>query len=484
MIRNLTAGLVLATLGILAACSSSVDVVAPADASAPIPDAGATLDSAVNTPVSCSTPLASPECATTKPAPKSKAEIDKFVVSSAIPIRCGSGKNSVWDVRPLVELYGSNRMFMVGEVHGTNEIGIVSSVILKELASRKLVTVLGFELPMDYETQLQRYVNTGEGIGSRFVRGVAQNMFGAILTRTAHELADKGLHLRISAVDFPSRPDVAEEAIREVAEKLTTQKTVVLDTLPHVVGDPTKDEFPKANAYFELITSKKAEICAELAESDCDRLVAMTHALWTSILAFDDSVAQTPEWFARREEVIYYNMHAKMADSADRMFLHMGAAHTNKFAGSAGSRMAREYPGTKGKVFSVAPAYSDGSNIWYGGRRVPLTAEPKAITSPFTQVPADPVFVSVTRTGADCTQNPLTNVPEASVNRGGTMGETYDGYIYYGAVTPEDDPSVTVLSPDDDILGSSLLAHLKRIERRAQALQTMRGLEGIAPRPF
>ncbi len=487
MKRGFSAGLVASTLGLLAACSSTDQPMlsdgADAATTPQAADGGIDGDATTTTrPTQCSAPLVSPTCATTTPAKTADADVAKFVVDSAVPIRCGNEDNAVWDVRPLVELYGSNKMFMVGEVHGTNEIGIVSSVLLKELASMKLVTVLGFELPMDFEPVLQRYVDTGQGAGARFVSGMARNMFGALLTKTARHLAEKGVQLRVAAVDFPRLPDIAEAAIREVAAKLTTQKGTVLETLPHIVGQPTSADFPAANAYFDLVVGKKTEICAELSAPDCDRLVAMTHALWTTTLSFDDNVAQTPEWFARREEVIYYNMHVKMAAPTDRMFLHMGAAHTNKHSGSAGSRMAKEFEGTKGQVFSVAPAYGDGSVISYGGRRVDLTGEPQALVGPLTQAPSHPLFISTTRPSASCAKNPLADLDETSIRGGGTMGQLYDGYIHYGKVTSEREPSDTTLSPDDDVLGSALIAFRARIERRARAAAVRTTPGRLAPR--
>lgn len=477
---SLVAFLFASLAGVIAACSSAdaqapIDPPAVADAG-PAGDAAPAVDSGSTArPTACSEPLVDPKCSSTTPAPTSEAEVSKFVKDNGVPLRCGSGKDVVWDLRPLVQLYGDQKMFMVGEVHGSNEIGIMSSLLLEELATKKLVNVLAYELPMDFEAPLQNYVETGkDALAEHFVNRGARNMFGAILTKTARDLFTKGIKLKVGAVDIPTSPEIAEQAIREVAAKLTTQKDTVLATLPSVQGEPTTADFANANAYFDLVTGKKTEICAELSAADCDRLVAMTHALWASTLQYDEVTGQGQQWFARREEVIYYNMHAKMPAATDRMFLHMGAHHTNKHVGSAGSRMAKEWPGTKGQVFSIAPAYGDGSVIFYG-QDMDLPGEPQSLVAPLTQVPPHPVFVSVTRPSAACVQNPLEDETDGSLGEG-TLGQLYDGYIHYGKLTSERRPTDATISRDDDVLGKSLAAFRARVERRERAAFAAGGL--------
>jgi hypothetical protein len=256
-------------------------------------------------------------------------------------------------------------------------------------------------------------------------------------------------------------------AIQEVAAKLTTQKATVLSTLPTSFAQPpTSDDVTKVNAYFDLVTGKETEICAELSAADCDRLDAMTHALWASALSYDRA-GDAGEWFARREVVIYYNLRSKMTAPGDRMFLHMGAFHTNKHLASAGSRMAHEHAGTKDQVFSVAPAYGDGSVIWYG-EEVDMPGEPATIVSALSDAPANPFFVPTNRPSPSCVGNPLGREPEESVGTGGLRGELYDGYIHYGRLTSERKPTQATLSPGD-VIGGSLQDFRARIEARERA---------------
>ena len=87
-----------------------------APVTAPTKDAGVP-ETAAPEPKACSEPLAAPQCPTTKPAPTTLADVTAFVKDSAVPLRCdGEGDKPVWDLRPLVDLYGSSKMFMIGEV--------------------------------------------------------------------------------------------------------------------------------------------------------------------------------------------------------------------------------------------------------------------------------------------------------------------------------------------------------------------------------
>lgn len=426
---------------------------------------------------SCSAPLESLSCDSLEPAPTKSSDISAFVKDSAIPIRCGEDDNARWDVQPLVDLYGDNKMFMVGEVHGTNEIGIVSSLLLEQLATNKKVNVVGFELSMDYQNSLQRYIDTGnDEAGEYIVEELAPNMFASILTRTARELVKKGIPIRIAPVDFPTTTQTPIAAIKQIAAKLTTQKSTVLDDLPTWTGTTASSaDEAAAGAYFDKIMASEDAICAELSDADCDRLDAMTHALWV-VTTMGSSLGEDL-WFQRREVVIYYNMRMAMPEASDRMFLHMGAFHTNKSDTSAGSRMTHEYALTKGKVFSVAPAFGDGSVIEYSGEQ-DVPADPPTLIKALTNNPANPLFVSTTRPSKTCEENPF-GLEYLDVSSG-TRAETYDGYIHYGKLTPETKPNQTKYDRDIAIatsgkkkatseLAAGALAHLGRVQAKERA---------------
>lgn len=470
----------LVAIGSASACTVTVEpsqsAVSDAAVDAPVVNTDAASD-ASTTPETCPAPPAIPACEKTTPAPKAKADIASFIQASAVPIRCSAAANDkLWDLRHLVTLYGAQKMFMVGEVHGSNEIGIVSSRLLEELGSKKLVNVLGYEFPMDAEESFQNYIDTGsDPFVDEYIGQMPPNMFAAILTETAKGLKKRGLPIRLAAVDIPYQPDYPVSELAKIGNKLTTQKNLVLGTLPSPNNPPTVTDFQQVNTYFDSVMAKKTEVCAELSAADCDRFFAYLHALWAATMAYDENEAQSELWFARREEVIYYNMHDKMRDPADRMFLHMGAFHTNKHAMSAGSRMAHEYALTKGQVFSVGPAYGDGSVIHYGqDQKIP--GEPRTVMNALTHTPPHPLFVPLNQPSDTCVQNPLGLEADEGVAGEALRGELYDGYLHYGKLTSEAHPKDATLSsksggPNAASVSPRVLAlqsFRERVERREE----------------
>jgi len=480
------AGLVLSLTGVVVACGEVSEEAQPdPGVVVPTPDPpqkNPPVETEPPPPV-CGAAAAVPTCGSTKSAPTSSTAISKFVKDASVPIRCGTSEKSTWDLRPLIEQYGDKKIFMMGEVHGTNEIGIVSSLVFDELLKKNLVNVVAFEMPMDVEASYQRWVDTGkDATADNLIKHLAPNFFGTLLPKSAREAVVKGAKIKVGAVDIPQNPQIAIYAIQEVAQKLSTQKSTVLSTLPtSVTGQGSPEEETQVSAYFDHIMAKKTEICTELSEADCDRLNAMTHALWAATTTYSNGPgsADSELWFARREEVIYYNMKTKIAGPSDRMFLHMGAAHTNKHTFSAGSRMSKEYTLTKGLVFSVAPAWGDGSVIWYG-QNMPLPGDPTTIISALSDAPPHPMFLSMTRPTNNCEENPVGLELEGRVghDNDGTRAQLYDGYIHYGKLTSERSPSSTALTRDGSAAGSNgaveksiegLISFRKRIEAKEQS---------------
>ncbi len=458
--RTISFAAIAATIaGAILAC------VAPdTQASAPLDslDAAAEAETDAGAGNACSAPVVDPACSALKPAPKSAEATIEFIRQNAMPLRCArADQEPMWDLRPLVDLFGANKIFMLGEAHGSNELGIVSSLVFRELASKGLVNVLAFELSMDFDEYLQHYLEKGE---DQVIEGLfdlkAKNFYGSLLTKVARELAAKGTPLRIHAVDAPYSPESSVAALKEIANKLTTQKNRVLATLPKAADPPTADDLTKADAYFDEITAHETEICAELSVTDCERLDAMTHALWVSTYLSEET---RPDVFAeRREEVIYYNVRTKLTAPADRMFLHMGSNHTNKYRASVGKRMSDDYELTKGKVFSVAPAFGNGSVVYYGAE-MPLEGRPTTIVAALGDQPAHPAFISTTRPSAACEENPFGAEMEELLGTPGRRFEVYDGYIHYGKLTSEKKPEKTGLSRTRDVAGRAAEA-MDRVE--------------------
>lgn len=473
------------------ACSGAVSEAPrsndPSDAGIPVVERDAQMPTDVDVlPSACSAEKAIRQCAALGPSPKSAEDISAFLTADAVPLRCTSRNQApVWDLRPLVERFGENKIFMLGEVHGSNEIGIVSSLVFESLAEKDLVDVLGVELPMDYEAPLQRYVDTGEDrTADRIFEVLAPNMFGAVLPQAARRVAKAGHPVRLAAVDIPTSPAAAVTEIEALAAKLGTQKSTVLSTLPHAPSKPGPKDFEDANAYFDLVTSKQADICGELSSQDCERFEGMVHALWASTLVFDPNEAESEKWFARREVSIYSNLKVAMRDPNRRMYLHMGAFHTNKLSASAGSRMAHEFANTKDRVFSVGPAYGNGSVVYYG-QNVALKAEPRTLTKALEDAPRDPLLVSTVNPSKACEQNPLGQEVEDRVIGGGMRQDVFDAYLHYGALTSERRPEETTLSRESQVIGRTFAAYRARIDRneaRVFEIRAARAARAAKPR--
>ncbi len=452
-----TFGAVFASCASVWACGASSDgsegaavdanyVRAPSPSSTEVHSDSPTAEMNTARSLACSTPAAAPMCFRIRAAPTNVAAVDGFLQEIAVPLRCDGGPRPDWEVSSLVDRFGSQKVFMLGELHGSNEIGIVSAVLMKALASAKRVNVVAIEMPMDYTESFQRYVDTGtDALTESLFEQQAENSFGTTLPKMARELHREGVSIRLAGVDIPTDPSLAVRAIQEIATKLSTQKAAVLATLPaDLTLPPSAEDLGKVNTYFEHIASSKGKICAELSATDCDRLDAMVHALWAAFGIYDMDT-DSELWFARREVVIYYNLRSQM-NEGDRMYAHMGAFHTNKHEASAGSRMAHEYGKTRDQVFSVGPAIGEGSVVWYG-KDVALEGEPKTLVRALSSAPAHPVFVSTTRPNALCEANPLGAELDPQVTGSGARNELYDGYIHYGKLTSEIRPRDTTFAP-------------------------------------
>ncbi len=424
---------------ILVGCESESPPPVPATAA---PPAGEPEPGAKPPVTECGTKVPAPRCSALTAAPRDPAKVSSFVTESAIPLRCDvAGSDAAWNVQPLVELFADNKVFMMGEVHGQNEIGIVSAVVFETLAAKNLVNVLALEVPMDLEPDFQRYVDTGRDLTVAKVASQVPNMFVVTLLKAARALKQKGISVRVVGVDIPEDPQFAAREIKAIAAKLTTQRAAVLDTLPSTFGTPSS--IADIDAYFDAVTAKKDSICSELSPADCDRLIAMTNALWCSV---HGRSRKDDLRYGRREEAIYSNIKTAITSDA-RMYLHMGSEHTTKRGtvapgrAGAGARLSNENEATRGKVIAIGPAWSPGSTVFYAGAETEASATDFSVTTAFPAPPAQPMFVSTLAPSARCEANPI----GAEVTEDGPRGEVFDGYIHYGKLTPENRPGDTVL---------------------------------------
>lgn len=406
----------------------------------------------------CYDELNNESCGNLAPAPTSSAAINSFIQQNAYPLKCDKGT----DLSAISQLFGKdNQVFMMGEVHGTNEIGIMSEALFEYLVKNNGVNTLAFEGPMDFQESFQNYVETGikDTTFRQFSYYFAENMFINILTEKARELHSQGYPIQIALVDFSYGTETPIKKIKEVAQKLSTYKNMVLTNIPDEKGpfdEPNETYANQTIAYTDTILDKINDICSELNDADCDKLTNMTHALWVAV-AIIDMYNVYDEWFARREFVIYYNLRSYIKDASSKTYMHMGAFHTNKWDSSAGSRLAQEYEVTRNKVISLTAAWGDGSEIFYQ-YEMEIPAEPEVINDALKTEPNGPYFISSTLAGIECTENPLSDMILDKSEFYGTMSQLYDGAIYFRQLTPESRPDDSTLTLNKDLaLGKRIL---------------------------
>lgn len=423
--------------------------------------------------------LATPACpylvservclAVTNP-PADESGIQDYIRKIALPLQCDLNGKTVWGLTPLAERFSDMRVFMLGEIHGSNEIGIVSSLIFEALVKSSRVNVVAIEHPVDLEGAIQQYVDTGSDDTFNDVFGsAAANQFSVLLPRTARKLVQQGTPIRVVALDIPYDPSVALKAVRALSMKLPAQRANVVDTLPASLSSPpTEEQLNQIDTFFNTMSSQKSSLCTEFSAADCDAFFAWTHALWASAYAGDWDQARTDLWVARREEFLYYNLRRGVLGANDKMFAHMGSFHTNKYSRSAGSRLTHEFAPTKDLVFSTAPAYEDGSVVWYG-KDISLPADPPAIANAFAGSHPFPSYVPASEANRECVANPLGRETDLSVAGAGTRADLYDGYIFYGKLTPETQPKTTNLKRDEASLSVRYAEFRERIVQKERS---------------
>ncbi len=382
------------------------------------------------------------ECAGVGPAPTAPDEVAAHISDSARPLLC---EEDLVDLRAIDALFSGKSVFMMGEVHGSNEIGTLSARLFEQLVVESGVRTVAFEMPMDFQTAFQSYIDTGSDWEvEQILTYSADNMFINTLTSKAREMVDRGFPITIALIDAPYGTAVPIAAIQNAAQGLVTYRSLVLDSLPAPMAAaeyPTAQYVDEVIAYTDAVLADIGAICSELDARDCDTVTNMAHAMWTAVSMFDSMVDQEL-WFAVREEVIYYNLRQQLPDAGTKLYLHMGAFHTNKLEMSAGSRLAQEYDVTRGNVVSVAAAWGAGSQIWYQ-QVVTLEPSPPVVAQSLQGVAFNLHFVSTTLPGVDCMENPLRAAYDDTFFA--PMGELYDGYFHIRQLTPETRPDDIIL---------------------------------------
>ncbi len=410
----------------------------------------------------------SAECTSLREAPTESHEISNFIQDVALALRSGD-KEMNWNFQPLIEAFGSHKVFMFGEAHGSNEFGIVSARLLESLVKSQRINVIALEAPMDYAKEMQHYVDTGEGDPAKFymefrIGEIPQNSFWVILPRMARQLTLQGFRLRIHPTDNPFRTEPALKEIKSLAAQMTPAHSAFLLGIlppPTTATSATPEDGKKADDFYNQVHAQKAQLCADLIQTQCDRLLAQTSAIWVSTKSMLVRGLDA-EWVRRREELTYANVRALMTKPEDRLYMHVGAFHTNKLPRTIrglktiSGMLENDFPLTRGQVFTLAPAFGAGSVSATNWSTFPpkdftwKSGMPTPIVKALSETPSHPLFISAVQPSSECQTNPLkTMIDKITAKEFATeekpLGEMYDGFIHFGRLTSDRRPGDTKL---------------------------------------
>ena len=398
-------------------------------------------------------------CESTTEPPTINADITVFVENNAIPLKCEVDSEMVWDFEVMMKEYQDKNVFMLGEVHGSNEIGMLSSELFEIMVREAGVNVLVMEIGMDATGPLNEFVRTGDDSSGTPINEYgfdmySDNMFRKILPRKAHELYLQGIEIYVVGIDTPQNLAWVNEQIEAIAELITdeTVKALILDELP----EPREPRsygmmglesayVDRAEDYHEHIVDNQDAICAKLDEANCEQLEFLAFTLYIGAVFVSEEFMMATmtgnmgpeimEQMEQRERVIYTNYQLALNTEDVRVYAHMGAAHASKEGWTVARRLNEEYPMTIDRVFTTASSYGPGSEIFYGFSTQTLPPEPMTVSNALKLRDIDRYFISTNNPGFDCQQNPYLDVPVPQM--GGTYGNSWDAFVWYKELTPE-----------------------------------------------
>jgi hypothetical protein len=387
-----------------------------------------------------------PVCSTTEPAPTGTDEIRQFVVDNSIPLRCLDGETEVWEFDVYLDEMDVENVFMMGEIHGSVEIGEASADLLEVMTAEGLVDTLAIEIAMDATDAMNEYVTTGAGplVDYYGLTSWPAHLMWRVLPQRARQMSLDGTTLRMVGVDTPWRLAWVNEQIEAIAATLSpTSAALLTDTLPAPMEYGVWLEEPyvtECETYRDHVLDNLATICTELTADECERLEFMARGLWlgafpNSMLMYTAPWPVVEDWFARREQLIYYNYRMAIVTGDEKVYAHMGAAHTAKAPGNVAYMLQNDHTPTAGLVYTVTPAYGPGSRIMYGGWVQSVDPEPLVVSAMLAGALVDNYFLATNHPGVGCIGNPMSDDPVSSVSS--TYGQAYDSMFWYRVLTAD-----------------------------------------------
>ena len=406
----------------------------------------------------CGDPDALVPCDTVGPAPADAATVAQWAAANAVPLLCTDGTGEHWDFDIFASEFAGMGLFVMGEVHGSNEIGQASADLFEALVHGAGVTVAALEVGMDTSAAMNEYILTGDEAvmnDGLFWDTYSDNMFRKTIPLRAREIYEEtGVLVQVIGIDTPQRLAWANERITEIAQGLGAQaQGLLLDVIPAPQEPPYGNwgmgldtgYVNLAKNYHQHVIDHQDVICAELDDEACEDLEFLAWALYTGAV-FNSSDFQAVMmgqgnpldmmmWMNERESLMDYNFRRAAPDESAVIYSHMGAAHAAKGGWNVSGLLDEGHAPLQGRVYTVTPAYGQGSKIFYGIQAQNVPAEPAALASPLSQLPVENYFVSSHHPGLDCTANPFSD--DVAQRIGGAYGTAYDAFFWYRLLTPE-----------------------------------------------
>lgn len=422
-----------------------------------------------------------PTCASVQPAPLDADEKASFVRLNAIPLDCIEAGTKARDFSILESDFEGKSVFMFGEVHGSKELAGLSADIFEFFVRQGLVNALAIEYAMDATDAMNEYLASGGGplVSKYRLTQYSPNEFSRALMERARLLREDGFEVQSFAVDFPFDLVSVSDSIRHLAEALPpATKAVIVDPLPTppagvppMVAEAFVEE---AETYYQHILTNSDVVCPEMGAEDCAHLETLALSLWigsfaNSNLPATSSDAEFLAFLEAREDLIYENYRSHIRDGNDRVYAHMGLAHTEKGSSgygfsTCGGRLAHDYPLTEGRVFSTRPDVGPGSKISYWGQIENVPSEYPIIAQGLSDALLDVYDVSTHAPGIGCIENPISSLKVSPSYQ--PTGDAYDAIIYVKLLTPDDGTRSSVSSAAAMLERRAILRH-----RAAQLLQ-------------
>lgn len=395
------------------------------------------------------------ECPTTGAAPEGASGETSFAVNNAVPLYCSGSSGPEWDFTVFLREFEGKRLFILGEVHGTNEIAPASAELLDWTVRYAGVNAIALEIGMDTTQAMNQYVQTGDSSdAAAYGAGLyTENMFRRMLPDRAHELVTEGYPIKAYGVDHPQRLAWVNEQLEGIAAGMTDleAKKKLLENMPPPREEASYGMFGietayvnKAEAYSDHVVANLDTICVDFDAEECKHVEMLAYALWIgSVMASQDFMmggmgggnAQMFEMMMKREVLILYNFEQIMKNPAAIVYSHMGAAHAAKDGWNVAGQLDKHFEPAMGQIYTTTPAYGPGSAVFYGISTQNLPPEPKVVSDGLASMPHPNYFLSTNHAGLDCSENPFLDKPEMRL--GGIYGSSWDAFFWFKKLTAD-----------------------------------------------